>query len=91
MQTDVNSSTKGPRLRRSGVAGIALGMLALVACELPFILTFIGLGSLGAAASSLKPPFYIELAGVIIVVAGLLLLFISATRSQCSTKKRNGP
>ena len=91
MQTDVNSSKKGPRLRRSGVAGVALGMLALVACELPFILTFIGLGSLGAAASSFKPPFYVELAGVIIVLAGLSLLSISATRRHCSTKKRNRP
>ena len=91
MHTDVDASRKGPGLRRSGVAGVALGLLALVACELPFILTFIGLGSLGAAALPWKPPVYVELAGIIIGVAGLMLFFTSAARRQCSTKKRNRP
>ena len=90
MQTDVNWSTRDPKLRRTGIAGIALGILALLACELPIILTLIGLGSLGAAVSTLKPPLYIELAGVIVIVAGLLLLFICAIRSRRSSRKRDG-
>ena len=76
--------TKAVNFRRGGIAGIALGILALVVCELPIILTLVGFGSLGAAVSSLKPHFYVELAGVIVVVTGLLLLFISAIRSRRS-------
>lgn len=90
MQNDVNWSTRDPKLRRTGIAGIALGILALIACELPIILTLIGLGSLGAAVSTLKPPLYIESAGVIVIVAGLLLLFICVIHSRRSSRKRDG-
>ena len=89
MRTDVKWSKKDPKLRSSGIAGIALGILALVACELPIVLTLVGFGSLGAAVTPLQPPFYVEIAGLIVAVAGLLLLFISAIRSRRSNRKRS--
>lgn len=88
VHTNDNQPAKNQRLRRSGIAGIALGTLALVACELPIILTLIGLGNLSTAAMPLRPPFNVEVAGILVAMAGAMLLVISAFRRRWSRKKR---
>jgi protein-S-isoprenylcysteine O-methyltransferase Ste14 len=68
------------KLRKTGVTGIAMGVLALLACELPIILALAGMGALSMSASAFKPPIWIELIGITTAIAGLLLLSILAIR-----------
>ena len=67
-------SRDGTGLRRTGVAGIALGIITLLACELPIVLAVIGLGSLSAGTAAFKPPAIIETVGMLIGVIGAALL-----------------
>jgi len=69
-------------MRRTSITGIALGLAALIACELPILLALIGLGSLGAAASILQPPFWIEVASAIVILLGILVLVGLAIRHR---------
>ncbi len=69
------------KLKRRGVTGIAVGIVALVACELPIILAVVGLGGLSAGAMAFRPPAIVELIAVILFVIGAgILLFLLARR-----------
>lgn len=61
---------------KCGFAGIALGVVALLACELPVVFTLLGLGALAACAGALKPPFWIEAVAFASAVVGLLMLIV---------------
>ncbi|MGI9285547.1 MAG: hypothetical protein ACR2P1_09170 [Pseudomonadales bacterium] len=69
-------STVEQKLRKGGLTGIALGVVALLACELPVVLTLLGVGTLAASANALKPPFWIEIIGIASAVVGLLMLIV---------------
>ena len=73
--TRVNSSSTVERkLEKDSFAGIALGVVALLACELPVAFTLLGLGTLAARAGALKPPFWIEVVAFASAVVGLIML-----------------
>ena len=61
-------------LKRGGLSGIVIGVLALVACELPIILAFAGLGGLSAGATALRPPPFVELIASALFVIGVFVL-----------------
>ena len=75
-------------VHRGGIVAIALGILALLACELPVILTLIGLGGLSTAAMALRPHLIVELAAIAVAVIGAVLLFIPAFHRLWSRRKR---
>ncbi len=76
-------------LRRGGVAGIGIGILALLACELPIILAFVGLGGLSAGAMAFRPPEIVEIIAVMIFVIGVgLLIYGFAKRLKRNRKAR---
>ena len=68
------------KLRKGGLTGISLGVVALLACELRLVLTLAGLGTLSASASALRPPFWIEVFGIAAAVVGLLMLIVLVVR-----------
>jgi hypothetical protein len=68
------------KLKRTGITGIAAGVLALLACEIPIILAVLGLGGLSAGAAAFRPPPMVELAAIIVMVVGTLLLAVALTR-----------
>ncbi len=81
--------TSDKKLKRRGVTGIAIGILAIVACELPIILAVIGLGGLSAGAMALRPPAFVELiAGVLFVIGASMLLYLLAKRLLRRRKAR---
>ncbi|MFT7472839.1 MAG: hypothetical protein ACI8XU_002743 [Kiritimatiellia bacterium] len=67
-------SNYSKRVRRIGTTGIWIGILSVLACELPIALTVVGLGGLSSAASLLSLPPMIEMVGVVIGLSGLLLI-----------------
>ena len=67
-------------MRRAGLIGIALGGLAVLACELPLILAAIGLGGLSAIATKLQPPLAVEIAAIGFLVLGVAVLVIVTAR-----------
>lgn len=77
----------GKGVRRTGVAGIAFGLMALLACELPFILALVGLGGLSAAAAAFRPPAVVEVVGIVIGGIGALMLITLGLRHLWSRKK----
>jgi hypothetical protein len=76
------------RLKRSAISGIAIGALAILACELPIILGLVGLGALSGAANILKPPPLVELAALIIIGAGVSVLLYMLVRRFNKFRKR---
>lgn len=80
-------SDLGKGVRRTGVAGIAVGVTALLACELPLILGLIGLGGLSTAAVAFRPSFVVEVAGIVIGGIGVLILISLGFRNLWSKKK----
>ncbi len=86
-----NSHLTDPRLGRVGFTGIAFGALSLLACELPFILTFVGLGGLGTVASVFKPHPLVEGAGIAAAITGVVLLVTLALLRRCRNKGRVFP
>ena len=77
------------KLRKSGLTGISLGVVALLACELPLVLTLAGLGTLSASASALRPPFWIEVIDIAAAVVGLLVLIVLVIRRWRSRNKQS--
>ena len=78
------------KLKRGGVAGIAIGILALLACELPIILAFVGLGGLSAGVMAFRPPEIVEIAAMVIFVIGAsLLVYVFAKRLKRHRKARH--
>ena len=77
-------------LRRTGLAGIALGGLALIACEVPLILALVGLGGLGSG-TELAPSPYLEIVGAVLVVTGGGLLIAFRLRRARWKQEGAGP
>ncbi len=73
---DANSSpsSSSKKIRRAGVTGVLIGVLSIVACELPIILALVGLGGFSAASRWLSPPPIVEMIGVAIGLVGILML-----------------
>lgn len=74
-------SSKGLfRFKRTGCTGLAIGGLAIIACELPILLAALGLGGLSAGALAFRPPPIVEKVAVIIGLLGAVLLVIHFVR-----------
>ncbi len=70
------------RLKRAGFGTVALGVLMTLLCELPLLLTVLGLGGLGASMSMI-PLAQLEFAGIALVLVGaLVLVYLRVTRSR---------
>lgn len=68
-------------LKRTGLTGIGLGALALIACELPLILAVVGLGSLGASAATFRPSQAVEIAAIgISILGGVTMILVYVRR-----------
>ncbi len=82
-------SKKNPNkgLRRSSKAGIFAGAAALIACELPLLLAFIGLGGLSSAAVVLRPPPWMEALAVLAITVGVVVLISLAIRRRRVTRE----
>ena len=78
---DGERSAAGSVLRRTGLAGIALGTLALFACEVPIILAFVGLGGLGAGTAAFAPSSLFETGGIVLAILGGTLLMVLKTQN----------
>ncbi len=70
------------RLRRLSFAGILLGILAFIACELPIFLALVGLSGLSAGAMFIKPPFIVEIIAMLLLAAGIVLLAILVIKGR---------
>ncbi len=66
----------GKLLKRGGITGIAIGVMAILACELPIILAVVGLGGFSSAAMLLRPHPMVERAALALLVMGVVLLFL---------------
>ncbi|MGI9294530.1 MAG: hypothetical protein ACR2PS_11165 [Pseudomonadales bacterium] len=75
------------KLKTGGFSGIALGVLALLACEIPVILTILGMGTLATGAHLIKPPFWMEILGISMAAAGTLALVIFFVRRRDRARK----
>ncbi|MEE9315116.1 MAG: hypothetical protein V3V02_10750 [Rhizobiaceae bacterium] len=75
------------KLKRSGMTGIAIGVLALLVCELPIILAVIGFGGLSAGALAFRPPPIVELIAVILFILGVLVLLTPMVRRKLKQLK----
>ena len=60
--------------KRLGATGIAIGVLSILACELPIVLALVGLGGFGAAASEFSLPPMVEVIGLTLGILGFLLI-----------------
>ncbi|QJB69038.1 hypothetical protein [Parasphingorhabdus halotolerans] len=72
------------KLKRTGLSSLALGAMALLACELPVILAVIGFGGLSAGAKVLRPSQSIEILAIALVFIGSLLLSFHFIRKRKS-------
>ncbi len=79
---------KGKGLRRTGIAVIALGVMSILACELPVILALIGFGGLSAAALAFETPFVVDVVGILLTVMGVGLLIVLAVWRLRSRRSR---
>ena len=61
-------------LNRLGAGGAALGLVGLLACELPIILAALGMAGLSAHAMSFRPPPAVEAAAIILLVVSAVIL-----------------
>jgi len=68
------------QLRSAGFSGLALGALALMACELPVIMAIVGVGGLGVGGAALRPPPIVEIVGGAAAGMGVVLLVIALVR-----------
>jgi len=71
-------------LPRTGLAGLVIGGLAILACELPVLLVLRGVG--GAAAAGLPP--MVETVGSVTAAVGLMLMGVHYVRRH-TTKDRS--
>jgi acetyl-CoA carboxylase alpha subunit len=72
------------KLKRTGLSSVALGAIALLACELPIILAAIGFGGLSAGAMALRPSESVEILAITLVSIGGLLLLLHLLRKRKS-------
>lgn len=91
MKTDADQAhvPKDAKLKRTGLAGIAIGAIALLACEVPIILAVLGLGGLSASAAFFRPPAMVELGAIVIAVVGTFLLMIVFARRLFGRRRRS--
>ena len=76
--TDNKRPVEDKGLRRTGFVGISLGVMAILACELPVILALVGLGGLSSAALTFRPPVLVEIVAILLAVMGAGLLIVLA-------------
>ena len=81
---DMPSSNDAQRanksLRRTGIAGLILSALAIIACELPLLVALIGVGGSSASLAAFKPTAAVETAGIVAGAAAAMLLLATALR-----------
>lgn len=65
-------STKN--VERLGTTGIAIGVLSVLACELPIVFALVGLGGLSSAISAFSLPPMVEMVGITLGLLGLFLV-----------------
>ena len=75
------------RLRQTAWASIAVGILALLTCELPLILVAIGFGTLGTSVIALRPPPLVENIAIGLALMGFLILLVHTFAKWKSTGK----
>jgi len=78
----------GKGLRRTSIAGVLFGLTMLLLCELPIVLAVIGLGGLSAAAATVRPPFMLEMAGVLVGAIGAMVLIGFVVRRVWLSRRR---
>ncbi len=85
-----SQSKPAPKIivRRGGVTGIAIGLLALLVCELPIVFALIGLGGLSASALKFRPPPLVELGAIILFITGTAILLAPQIKRLLNRKKK---
>ena len=83
----VGSAVTPPRLRdkalkRSGLAGIVTGAACLLVCELPVLLTIIGLSGTAAMLAYFQPGPIIEAGASVLILAGSITYFVWRRRQS---------
>jgi hypothetical protein len=78
------SRVSGALLKYTGLAGVSAGVACLVVCELPVVLTVIGLSGLGAWFAFFQPGPLIEAVASTLIVAGSVVYI--AWRRTCHTR-----
>ncbi len=74
------------KIQRAGFFSIALGILSVLLCELPLLLTIVGFGSLASVVSTMHIA-RVEFAGAVLALAGvLLLMFLRVKRLRNQTE-----
>ena len=90
MFTSNDAQRANKSLRRTGIAGLILGALAIIACELPLLVALIGVGGLSASLAAFKPTAEVETAGIVAgATAAMLLLATALRRSPNHVGNRN--
>lgn len=72
--SEETSNSPSKRVKRLGTTGIAIGVMSILACEIPFVLALVGLGGLSSAASIFSLPPMVEMIGITLGVLGLFLV-----------------
>jgi hypothetical protein len=72
--TEETSEHSTRSVKLLGTTGIAIGVLSILACELPIVFALVGLGGLSSAASIFSLPPLVELIGITLGLLGLLLV-----------------
>ena len=80
----------GERLRNAGLTGITLGILALIACELPLILVLFGLSGLGAGAWAFELAPLVENVGFVAGGLGMAFLMAHTVRRMWNRRADKG-
>lgn len=63
-------------LKRSGLAGLVLAAIAIIACELPIIVAFVGLGALSPTMANFRPTALMQGVGVALITAAIGVLIM---------------
>ncbi len=85
---DSDASPGTNQLKRTGIAGIAIGAAVLLVCELPVILALVGLAGLNAGATMFRPTPIVEAGAVAVTIAGATVLLVILVRRMHSKRKR---
>lgn len=86
-KSPANILPNGMTLKRVRISGILLGVLALLACELPIILAVVGMGGLSAATVYVQPGPIVVFGAVAMPIAGIAtLLFLRGRRRKIVAK-----
>ena len=72
--TEQNRNISKRRVKRIGLTGVAIGLLTVLACELPILLAILGLAGISTSLSVYSLPPLIESIGYLLGFAGLLTI-----------------